>query len=247
MKFKITLLFLIIFFSAQSQEINPIQADRPDQTETPFIVPTGMFQVETGFLYQKNDKSSTDYLAPTVLMKYGINENFELRLITDLAFDQLNNEEFSGLKPLTIGFKVKIMEEKGILPKTSFIGHLSLPNAASSQFETDFFAPEFRFLMQHTLSDKISFSYNLGAEWDGFTAEPTFIYTTALGYSITDKFGSYIEIFGFAPQENKANHSTDAGFTYLISDNFMVDLSGGLGITSNAPNHFLSVGFSFRL
>ena len=247
MKIKITLLFLMNFSLAQSQEFESIQTDRPDQTETPFIVPTGMFQVETGFLYQKNDGSSTNYLAPTILMKYGINENFELRLITDLAFDRLNNDEVFGLKPLTIGFKVKIREEKGMLPKTSFVGHLSLPNTASTPFRTDFFAPEFRFLMQHTLLDKISFSYNLGAEWVGFTAEPTFIYTTALGYSITEKFGTFIEIFGFAPQKNTANHFADAGFTYLISDNFMVDLSGGLGITSNAPNHFISMGFSFRL
>lgn len=101
--------------------------------------------------------------------------------------------------------------------------------------------------MQHTLTDKISFSYNLGAEWDGFTAQPIFLYTASGGYAISDKLGTFIEIFGFAPQENTANHSADAGFTYLISDNFMVDLSGGLGITSNAPNHFVSVGFSFRL
>ena len=101
--------------------------------------------------------------------------------------------------------------------------------------------------MQHTLSDKISFSYNFGSEWDVFTAEPTFIYNSALGYSMTDKLGAFIEFFGFLPQKNTANHSADAGFTYLISDNFIVDLSSGLGITSNAPNHFISMGFSFRL
>lgn len=55
MKSKIVLVFLFISASIYAQEIEPIQADRPDQTETPAIVPKGMFQVETGFTFQKND------------------------------------------------------------------------------------------------------------------------------------------------------------------------------------------------
>lgn len=247
MKFKITLLFLCGISLVQGQEISPIEADRPDQTETAFTVPAGMFQFETGFSYQEENRSSTSYLAPTVLLKYGINSNFEIRLITEFAFNSVENSEFSGINPIVLGFKLKILEEKGVLPKTAFLGHLSLPNCATSRNKTNYLAPQFRFLMQHTITDKVSLSYNLGAEWDGFTAGPGFIYTTAVGYGITDKLGTFIEIFGFAPQDSTANHTVDAGCTYLINDNFMVDLSGGLGITSNAPNHFVSVGFSFRL
>lgn len=148
---------------------------------------------------------------------------------------------------MLIGCKIKIADEKGIVPKTSFIGHIALPNAASKEFKSEFFAPEFRFVMQHTLSKKISFSYNLGAEWDGFSPEPTFIYTVATGYSITEKIGSYIEFFGFAPQQQTANHNFDGGFTYLISPNVMVDASAGVGITENAPDYYWALGFSFRL
>ena len=138
-------------------------------------------------------------------------------------------------------------EEKGFWPKTSFIGHVLIPKMASSNFKADYYAPEFRFVMQHSLSEKISFSYNLGAEWNGFTPELSFIYTIASGYSFTDKLGSYIEIFGFAPQKELANHSFDGGITYLINNNFMLDLSSGFGITKNAPDYYVAVGFSFRI
>jgi hypothetical protein len=67
------------------------------------------------------------------------------------------------------------------------------------------------------------------------------------GYSITKKVGSYIELFGFAPQKNKANHNFDGGITYLINDNFMLDLSSGFGITKNAPKNYFAFGFSFRI
>lgn len=247
MKTKILYLTLIVSNSIYSQTTEPIQADRPDQTETPAIVPKGMFQTETGFTFQKNDAFSKSNSLPSTLWKYGVNENFELRLITEFLSEEINNEKLNGLTPIYVGFKVKLTEEKGIIPKTSFIAHIGLPNAASKRYKTDYFAPEFRFVMQHTLSEKMSFSYNLGAEWDGFTVESTFIYTYAIGYSISDKLGSYIEIFGFIPQNTKSNHSIDGGITYLINNNFMVDLSSGFGISKNAPDCYWALGFSFRI
>jgi len=53
MKIKILIIGLIISTSIYAQTTEPIQADRPDQTETPAIVPKGMFQAETGFTFQK--------------------------------------------------------------------------------------------------------------------------------------------------------------------------------------------------
>ena len=245
---KIILFFCVLgIYKTQAQVATPIEADRPDQTETPAIVPKGMFQIETGFTYQKENSELKTFLLPTVLSKYGVNENFELRLITEFNYANFNDQNLSGFSSVLVGFKAKLAEEKGIIPKTSIIAHIGIPNAASTNFKTDYFAPQFRFTMQHTLSDKFSLSYNLGAEWDGFSAEPIFIYTLTSGYSITEKLGSYIELFGFLPQDNKANHNLDAGLTYLINNNFMLDLSSGVGLTHNAPKYYISAGFSFRV
>ena len=243
----VLILILIGYQNCVAQSIESIQADRPDQTETPSIVPKGMLQVETGFTFQKNDYYSKTNALPTILWKYGVNENFELRLIIEFISEKNETENQDGLSIIYVGFKVKLIEEKGIIPKTSFIAHIGLPNAASSRFKTDFYAPEFRFVMQHNLTKKVSISYNIGAEWDGISAEPTFLYTLTSGFSITSKLGSYIEIFGFAPHNDKANHTVDGGFTYLINNNFMIDLSTGFGVTSNAPKNYLSLGFSFRI
>jgi hypothetical protein len=247
MKSFILICSIVSYCSLTAQNREPIATDRPDQTETPAIVPQGMFQAETGFTYQKNNHTSTSWILPSTLWKYGVSENFELRLITEFVTEEIDAEKTSGIVPLLIGCKIKICSEKGWLPKTSFIGHLSIPNTASKKYKADFYAPEFRFTMQHTLSDKISLGYNLGSEWDGFSAEPTFIYTLTTGYSITEKLGSYIELFGFAPQKESENHNFDGGFTYLITPNFMVDLSAGVGLTHNAPNHYFALGISFRI
>jgi hypothetical protein len=244
MKLKITGFLLILTITVYSQNI---EADRPDQTETPAIVPKGMIQVESGFSFQKKGSNNYSYTLPSTLWKYGVNENFELRLITEIISEKNYNEKQNGLLPLFIGFKVNLSEEKGIIPKTSLIAHLGLPKMASSNYKTNYLTPEFRFTMQHSLSEKWSLGYNIGAEWDGLTPKPTFVYTLTTGYSIDEKLGSYIELFGFATQNKKTNHNLDGGLTYLITNNFMVDLSSGFGITEVDFEHYFALGISFRL
>jgi dsRNA-specific ribonuclease len=187
MKIKISIFLILISIIGNAQNLPSIQTDRPDQTECPFIVPKNYFQFENGFVYQKTNDNSNEIVTPTLLSKFGINEHFELRLITEYLINKDNNEKISGINPVLIGFKTRLFEEKGIVPITSFIAHLAIPKLASTNYKRQFYAPEFRFTMQHTISEKQSFSYNLGAEWNGETAEPTFIYTLTTGYSFSKK------------------------------------------------------------
>jgi hypothetical protein len=228
------------------QNLPSIQLDRPDQTECPFIVPKGYIQAENGLTYEKNNKLSTSIAHPSTLWKYGFSDNFEFRLITEVISEKELSQVNTGLSPITVGFKVKMMEENGILPITSFIGHLAVPNWASKSFEANYFAPSFRFTMQHTLSKRMSLAYNLGAEWDGETPETSFIYTLTTGYSLTEKLGGYLELYGFAPQNQETDHRFDGGLTYLINNNVIFDISGGFGLSPNSPLHFISLGFSYR-
>ena len=246
-KLQYGLLILICFNKSLAQERKPIETDRPDQTETPAIVPKGMFQMENGFSFEKTNGDSEAFLLPSSLIKYGLNDRFEFRLITEFTSEKTNGTKISGINPVLIGFKVAIAAENGTWPKVAFISHLMIPDLASSELKAKYYAPRFRFTMQHTLSDKISLGYNLGAEWDGETPDATFIYTLTAGFSLSEKTGCYVEVYGFAPQNDTADHRFDCGFTYLLSNNFMLDASGGFGITENAPDYYTALGFSFRL
>ena len=245
----ITMAFIMGSMAALNcQNLTPIATDRPDQTECPFIVPKGFLQAENGLVYEKINPLSSVVAHPSILWKYGISDKFEFRLITEIISEKAGNQpKKMGLTPITVGFKTNIAKEKGLLPLVSFIGHLNIPNWASTEFQTNYFAPSFRFTMQHTLSEKFTLAYNLGAEWDGETPQTTFIYTLTSGYSISEKLGVYLEFYGFAPQQQAPDHRFDGGFTFLINSNMMIDVSSGFGLTKNAPLHYLSVGFSYRL
>jgi hypothetical protein len=242
----ISLLLFATISNLRGQTLVPIQLDRPDQTECPFITPVKYIQAENGFTYEYTSLTDKYFNYPSTLWKYGANEKTELRLITELVTLRQGNDAVSGLTPITIGFKTSLLEEKGIIPKTSFIGHITTAQIGSTDFQTKYIAPSFRFTMQHTISKKISLAYNLGMEWDGETAKHTYIYTLTTGFSLSDKIGCYTELYGFISNYGKPDHRFDGGFTWLINNDIMADLSGGVGITNNAPKGYLSLGFSYR-
>jgi hypothetical protein len=244
----LTLFFLMFFpfMSSFCQDLPPIQLDRPDQTECSYITPLRYIQIENGFSIENVDDEHQILTYPSSLWKYGVNEKLELRLVTEVVAEKNNGTISNGILPITVGFKVALSEEKGILPKTSFIGHLTTSKLGSVVYRTTYFLPAFRFTMQHTLSKKIGLAYNLGAEWKGETGEPTYINTLTTGLSLTEKLGCYAEIYGFIPSHSQADHRLDAGFTYLITNNLITDISGGVGITPNAQKNYLAFGISYR-
>jgi len=242
----ILVLFNIVFHPCLSQTLPSIQLDRPDQTECPYITPKNYIQVENGLTVENNIGSSQTISHPTSLWKYGVNDKFELRLITELVTQKIDGNNTFGLQPITIGFKTTLFEQQGILPKTSFIGHVTSSRLGSAVYHTPYIAPSFRFTMQHVISDKFSLSYNLGAEWDGRNTNATYIYTFTGGLGLTEKLGCYAELYGFLPEKQTPDHRFDGGFTYLLHQDVMIDLSAGARFFQNIQTHYVSFGFSFR-
>ena len=253
MKIFYTSVILLLSVSAQAQQ-SPLEADRPDQTESVATVPAKHFQLETGVLYEKNtigDEEEKTFTAPSLLAKYGINDRFELRLIIENSNTEItqNNSKttISGISPVEIGLKIRLLEEKGIIPATSILIHTAIPKLASNELQADHFSSRFRLSMQHTVSRSVSIGYNLGAEWDGVSPEATGIYTLTGGFKLSEKFGAFAELFGFVPEKSEASHSFDCGFTFFMKQNLMFDISGGFGLNKFAPDYFIGCGFSFRL
>jgi Putative MetA-pathway of phenol degradation len=230
-------------------QVEKIDTDRPDQTESAFTVPKYYFQAELGFNKENTGGRDYDLVHPTMLLKYGL-EKMEFRLEARFhsTYEHLipNPKWTRGLDPVKIGFKVNLWEENKMLPKTSLIAGLELPTLASKAFRADHPAPSFRFTMQHSLAKHISLGYNLGAEWDGFSRQPDWLYTLASGFDLGEKWYGYIEAFGFIREKEKPQHNLDAGIAYYINKDVKADISGGFGISAAAPKNYIAIGISFR-
>ena len=250
---KYMLLSLALFCTAAlcQAQVEKIDTDRPDQTESAVTVPKKWLQFEFGFGKQATNTNENEFQHPTLLSKYGITKRIEFRLITTLTTitdfsNPASKASYSGLSPVEIGTKIALWEEKKFIPKTSLLFHVTIPKLASKKFKANKLAPNFRFSMQHSVSKLIGIGYNLGAEWDGFSDEATWIYTFAPGFNISEKWYGYVEAFGFVSKKNKPEHNLDGGVAYYINRDFKVDLSSGFGISKEAPDWYVAIGASFR-
>jgi Putative MetA-pathway of phenol degradation len=231
---------------AQDDEI---ETDRPDQTECAAIVPAGRFQMENGFLHTKTEKGSHEMMLPTALSKFGINEKLEVRLTTNLIYSKSPDSTATGFEPVTVGFKVSLWEQKGIVPKTSFIGEMTLPNVASKQYKKDYLAPQMQLLFQNEITDDFQLGYNFDIQWDGEDPAPGYEYTISPEYKVTDKLNAFVELYGFIAEHARTDNWADTGFTFLITKDIQLDLAGGYELTAHNHYHrfFETVGFSFRI
>lgn len=251
-------LLVLGFNEIKAQETNgvaPLVTDRPDATEAPTVVPQGSLQVETGGFYTSftdNSLQEETFTYNTTLLRYGLLDNFELRLgwnleQTNFTFQDTALQELStSFSPLLLGMKVAIAQEKGWLPEIGLIGHIFLPFTVNKELRPEFTSTDFRFAFNHTLSEKSGLAYNVGAQWGNDSPEIAYIYTLAYGYSITDRLGAYIELYGDFPEDNRANHFWDAGLTYAVAPLVQLDATIGQSITQG-QDILLSAGVSFRI
>ena len=259
MKYRIALLVCFVGFSfswSQESDAPPeMITDRPDATESPSVVPKGSLQAELGGFYESFDdkgiKTET-YTYNTTLLRYGLLDRLELRLGWDIVDQKITDRNLNtkmtvgGFSPLLAGVKVAVAEENGGFPEIGLIGHLMLPFTAGSDVKPETTGVNFRFSFAHTLNDRSSLSYNIGAEWGDDSPEAAYIYTLAYGYAITDAWGAYAEIYGDFPENSRANHLWDAGITYLIQNNIQLDATIGSSFT-DGQDILLSAGVSFRI
>ncbi|MDO1502292.1 transporter [Winogradskyella maritima] len=234
---------------------NPLVTDRPDATEASSTVGKGVFQIETGGFYESfeaNNIQNELYTYNTMLIRYGLLDRIEFRVGWDFVegITKVNNTKLdnvtSGFSPILLGVKVDIVEEKGLLPEIALLLHTNHPFFAGEDYKTTSTGTDFRFSLSHTLSERSSLGYNLGMSWDGDTTRASYLYTLAYGYSLSDKIGAYVEVYGYLPEGLSFNHYWDAGFTYLVNNNLQFDAYFGTSLTEG-QDILLGLGASFRV
>ena len=114
----------------------------------------------------------------------------------------------------------------------------------------------FAWPLSHSLSDRISFAYNLGASWESEADEDqdldrlsVFQYTATLGLGLNGRTGAFLEVFGDLPlsTEGDPEHLLDGGLTYLLRDNLQLDAFAGIGLSQDADDWFAGAGVTLRL
>jgi hypothetical protein len=154
-----------------------------------------------------------------------------------------------GATDMTVGFKRHILAQDGLRPELGIIGELSLPTGGRTKTSDDV-DPQVKLLWSYELPADFSLSGNINFAVPTSEGE-RFFQTSAsvsLGYSITKRIGSYLEYYGFYPNDRWTDcaHTVNGGFTFLITDNLQFDVRTGAGLNEEADDFFTGAGMAIR-
>lgn len=239
--------------SAQTSEEAPISADRPGVGTPPSLVPINRFQLEIGFSYERSDPNGTitkAYSWNQSLFRFGWLSFIEIRLATSYVKTEVEASDGTsaenGFGPLSLGTKIALLQEKGVIPQTSLMANFIIPKTGLSDYRVRNVAPSVFLLFQNSLSDKLSLGYNLGLLWNGESHRPAAFYAVNLGLTLSRKFSVFAENYGnFGSAENA--FLVDAGLAYLVTPGMQLDVSGGINTKGGRRNEQIGAGFSWRI
>ncbi len=251
----IIILGLSLLTSNIFAQVERIETDRPGQTITASTAPNKWLQTEIGFQKQtyrfQPILKDLYFQQPAILVKYGIGNRVELRLVTEYAYvreENINrNVIYKGSNNTQIGGKFNFLKQKGIIPKTTIIVHyrLNALNRNAIGFDTTN-GGNIRLAMLHKVTENFHIGYIFGLDMRSWNYDPMYLYSFSPKFNITEKWQAFVEIYGYVWKGRIPQTSIDGGISYFINDDFKIDASGGARINKNTKLKFYSIGASFR-
>jgi len=241
--------FRIIFLLCCSITLaaQEIITDRPDQTESSSTIQKGNLQIESGllleFLGEDISCSERNILAPTTLIRYGLLDFAELRIVSQIESVKNNSTSVTGISDLEIGTKLQLLKKEKSLLEIALLSHIIIPTG-SKEVSSNTTGSINKLCVSHRSNTNISIAYNLGYNYFGSgKGNPT--YSFVLGSAINDKASVYLEPYGELIEFEDNVININSGITYLMKDNFQLDFSFGTGV--NHIFNYTAIGFSWNI
>jgi len=226
---------------------SPIATDRPSVTDSSVVVPIGSLQFEDGFTDTVSQGQQT-LDGPETLLRFGVAAKTELRLNVPDYFGQIGSgpEIPSGFGDLGIGVKQQFGPAAGF--DVSVVLSLSLPTGARG-ISSGGYDPSVQLPWSRALSTKWTAAGMLSVYWPtqqgrrNVTGESTFL----MDRQLTKIWDAFVEYAGDFPEAGGPRHLLHFGTSFRPTPHQQLDLHVGVGLSSAAVDHFIGVGYSFRL
>ncbi len=241
-----------------------IFTDRPSFSDGTGFVPIGHFQLETGYTFTYRDRDEVEtqrHNGPEILGRVGLLEDrFELRVITSgyawaRTDDGIGSDSVSGWNDVSLGFKLKVTDQSGWLPRLAFGAQATL-GIGSDDISSQIAEPTLKLLWSYDLGT------SFGDKWKGFTlggnaniAWPTTAgdrFTQGQGsiylsFPVVDRLTGFVEYYVIGPNSKDSDeaHYADFGGVYLLDNRVQLDARVGFGLNDEADDVYFGMGISF--
>jgi hypothetical protein len=256
---KISLYVILLFFYCQSyfsqKVVAPIMTDRPGLGESSQIVPEGFFNIETGLnleIDKANGFQNYNMSWNNLTLRWGVFEEFEIRFAVNANqnFTKNGNQTARtrvGLTPWSLGFKARVSQQKGIIPRTARLGNLAIPFGASSFFKTTYVAPSMLIPMEWDLNKVVLLTVNTGAFWNGEDGIPEYFSSLGFDFNLPKSTVVFTEAYMNMTNQDDFAPAFNVGIVKRVTPNLQFDVSAGIGLNEIAADGFVNAGVSYRI
>ncbi len=254
-----------LFRPTPRELMREMSTDRPDQTESPYTVDAGHFQVELDLVVATFDRDRSDggdvrtevWGVIPLNLKVGLLNNVDLQLVLDTyvhsrVTDRVANtvDDAAGFGDFQTRLKINLWGNDGGRTAFGMMPFIKWPLAQSD-------------LRNGKTEGGVIFPFgmDLGGGWGlgamtefdfvadeegGYDTE--FVNSLTIGRDLTGKLAMYVEFFAVvgAAADVRWQGQADVGWTYTLRENVQLDWGCNFGVTSSAPDFTPFLGLSFR-
>lgn len=241
-----------LFHPTPRAQMREMSTDRPDQTESPYTVDAGHWQVELDFLNvtlerNRTERSETWNFAP-INLKLGLTNRVDLQML----FDGYTRERSGGITTrgwgdLTMRLKVNLWGNDGGSTAAAVMPFVKVPLHGQGEYEGGIILP---------LAVELPGGWGMGvmtevdwlADADGRGHHAEWLNSITFSHDITERLGGYVEFVAVVSTERGAPWvgQIDCGLTFAVTDNVQLDAGCNFGITRAAPDLQPFLGISLR-
>lgn len=236
-----------------------MSTDRPDQTESPYTVDAGHFQIEMDFFKFTYDRRSLDgvrtkswNVAP-VNLKAGLFNNVDFQIILDnYVHERTANPvgHASGFGDFTARLKINLWGNDGVTTALAIMPYVKLPLSTSGLRNGK---TEGGVIVPLAVALPGGWGMGLMTEVDFVSAvrgghDLEWLNSITFNHKIVGKLGGYVEfvsVNGDAPGF-RWQAQADVGFTYALTGDVQFDFGCNFGLTKSAPDFQPFAGISIR-
>jgi hypothetical protein len=239
-----------------------LNSDRPDETESPYTVDAGHYQLEMDFAnYTYNQTGETTMKAWDVgdfNLRIGLLNQTEWDLIFDNYLNVRTEDRTtgatmtqSGIGDFTTRLKINLWGDDGGKTAFALLPFVKFPTGTDN-LGNDAVAGGMIFPFAVKLPDDFDMSLETAVSYmkndDSGGYHEEFVNSVSVDHNIFGKLSGYLEFFSDISAESHAGWigTVDTGLEFLVTENVQLDCGCNFGVTRAADNYNPFAGITVR-
>lgn len=247
--------------ASPSVERDEIETDRDSFTPATTITPVGRAIIESAYTFLDNRRTLDTHSFPEVVVRYGVADWLELRLqwnfeiggAGDLVSSGAGDEEFfdaGGVESegeFGYGFKMKITEQQGWIPESSFLALGFIPTSGRDQNASfvGTYVWGWTLPRRWKLDAAIRYSTETNVEDGASLWAPSIVLKVPVRERV-NVHAEYFGIFSTGQADNTSSQYFSPGLHFLLTNDCEVGFRLGWGFTADSAKFFVNVGLGLR-